>query len=90
MKDERPFDCVCDAVAFQAKTLKHTMEAMSREARKQARSLEQLREWVMETPSLSDVCPEIRGVLDRRIDFWLKDTIAFLRDLCGPSVEEER
>ena len=81
---EPTFRSICDAVRSQADSMLMLADAMAREAQKQADSLERLTEWVMETPSLSNVCPELRGVLDRRINFWLKDTIAFLRELGGP------
>ncbi len=82
--EQRPFSSVCEDVRSQADSMLMLADAMSREARKQADTLERLSEWVMETPSFSSVSPEIRGVLDLRINFWLQETIAFLRDIGGP------
>ena len=88
MKDERPFNCVCDAWVFQAKTLKHTMEAMSREARNQARALEEVLSYFEAPSDLGEPAPlHLRHHIPRTS---IKGAIAFLRDLCGPSIEEER
>jgi len=86
MKDERPFDCVCDAVVFQAKTLKHTMEAMSSEAQKQARALEAVLSYFDEPSDLGEPAP--LHMRHHRPRTSIKGAIAFLRDLCGPSIEE--
>jgi len=87
MKDKRPFNCVCDAVVFQSETLKHTMEAMSREARKQARSLDAVLSYLEEPSDLGEPAPlHLRHHKPRTS---IKGAIAFLQDLCGPSIEEE-
>ncbi len=88
MKDERPFDCVCDAVVFQSKTLRRTMEAMSREARMQALALEDVLSYFDDPSDLGEPAP--LHLRHHRPRTSIKGAIAFLRDLCGPSIEEER
>lgn len=60
-------------------------DAMAREARHLAGQLEQLSATLCASWGSSS-----RPGTERRIGYALKDTIAFLRDLCGPSIEEER
>ena len=79
--EQRPFSSVCEAVRSQADSMLMLADAMSREARKQASSLERLSEWVISGGMLE--CPDGPS-FERRIGFALKDAIAFLRDIGGP------
>ena len=78
---EQTFSSICDAVRSQADSMLILADAMSREARKQADSLEQLSEWVIRGGMLE--FPDGPS-FERRIGFALKDTIAFLREIGGP------
>ncbi len=83
--EQRPFSSVCDAVRSQADSMLMLADAMAREARKQASSLEQLSEWVIGgEPGAGSSRPGF----ERRINFWLQDTIAFLRDIGGRDTKE--
>ena len=79
---QRPFSSVCEAVRSQADSMLMLADAMAREARKQADTLEHLSEcWgMLEFPDGPS--------FERRIGFALKDTIAFLREIGGPGIEE--
>ncbi len=79
--EQRPFSSVCEAVRSQADSMLMLADAMAREARRQASSLEQLSEWVMRGGMLE--FPDGPS-FERRIGFALKDTIAFLREIGGP------
>ncbi len=78
--EQRPFSSVCEAVRSQADSMLMLADAMSREARKQADSLERLSEWVISGGMLE--CPS-PPYFERRVSLALKEPIAFLRDIGG-------
>ncbi len=83
--EQRPFSSVCEAVRSQADSMLMLADAMSREARKQASSLEQLSDWVIRGGMLE--FPDGPS-FERRVSFLLQDTIAFLRDIGGRDTKE--
>ena len=73
--EQRPFSSVCDAVRSQADSMLMLADAMAREARQQASSLERVLCWLDEESLKS-------GGMKQRPP--IKSAIAFLRDIGGP------
>lgn len=73
--EQRPFSSVCEAVRSQADSMLMLADAMAREAREQAISLERVLYWLDEESLKSG------GVKQRPT---IKGAIAFLRDIGGP------